>query len=342
MERAIFLAGLGLGKTKSNPLVGAVVIKNNVIIGEGFHHAFGKPHAEVEALKSLNSEDCSQATLYVTLEPCNHHGKTPPCTDLIIEKGIKKVVVGCLDPHPLVSGKGIEKLKQNGIDVEVGFEEPACREINKRFFSAHEKQRPYIILKWAQSANAIIGTGKVNEPLKGKISNEFTFPYTHRWRSEEQALLVGCNTILNDNPALNVRLWEGNHPVVIILDPNQKIKHSDFRVFENKKPGELFIFSKTNNPQIPADFQRILPEQDYHLNNIMKELIKLNLHSLLVEGGSITLQHFLDLQLWDEIRYFESVDFVEGSIKAPVIKNAALVHTQKISDNTYFHLLPKA
>lgn len=342
MDRAIFLAGLGLGKTKSNPLVGAVLVKDNKIIGEGYHREFGKAHAEVEALKGLTKEECEGAILFVTLEPCNHFGKTPPCTHLILEKGIKKVFIGSLDPHPLVSGSGIEYLRNNGVVCEVGMMEKECRAINKRFFCAIEKKRPYIVLKWAQSLNGILGTGNPEEPLKGKISNEWSKLYTHRWRSEEQAILVGCNTLLNDNPLLNLRFGQGNHPVILILDPNGRIKSTRYQVFKNKKKDDIIIFTQNKNPEIPEEFQKIIPKENYHLKYILEELINSGIHSVLVEGGPATHQFFIDENYWDEIRFFESNEILQGKVKSPEIKNAVFIHSEKIADNTYYQLLPKA
>lgn len=340
MSRAIYLAQLGLGKTLSNPLVGAVVVKNNRIIGEGYHHVYGGAHAEVEALKDLSVEDCKDAALYVTLEPCSHFGKTPPCADLLLEKGIKKVYVGNVDPHPLVGGKGIEKLKQAGVDVEVGILAEACKKMNIRFFTRLEKKRPYVILKWAQSLNGVMGMGYIHDPSKGKISNALTLPYTHRWRSEEQALLVGCQTIINDKPLLNVRAWTGKDPIIIILDPNGRIDGKQYKIFEGKSAKEIMVFSVDDQINRPEDFHILLKAEEYTLTNILSHLAKNDIQSLMVEGGSKTLQHFLHDGLWDEIRYFQSDSLLAGSVKAPVITNACPEEKITIDNNTLFTFKP--
>jgi diaminohydroxyphosphoribosylaminopyrimidine deaminase/5-amino-6-(5-phosphoribosylamino)uracil reductase len=340
MSRAIFLAKLGLGKTLSNPLVGAVVVKNNRIIGEGFHHAFGGAHAEVEALKHLSAEDCVDAALYVTLEPCSHFGKTPPCADLILKKGIKKVYIGNVDPHPLVGGKGIEKLKQAGVEVALGILEEACKEMNVRFFTRLEKKRPYVILKWAQSLNGVMGLGYIHDPSKGKISNALTVPFTHRWRSEEQALLVGCNTIINDHPMLNVRAWTGKNPIIIILDPNGRIDGKQYKIFEGKTAKDIMVFSVDDKISRPEDFRILLKAEEFTLTNILSHLAQKDINSLMVEGGSKTIQQFLDASLWDEIRYFQSDSFLSGTVMAPAIKNAYLHEKITIANNTLYTFKP--
>jgi diaminohydroxyphosphoribosylaminopyrimidine deaminase / 5-amino-6-(5-phosphoribosylamino)uracil reductase len=342
MERAIFLARLGLGKTKSNPLVGAVLVKDNQILGEGYHHQFGGAHAEVEALKNLSKEECEDACLYVTLEPCSHFGKTPPCTDLILEKGIKKVIISNKDPHPLVSGKGIEKLRNSGVEVIVGFSESECKEMNIRFFTKLDKKRPYILLKWAQSMNGIMGIGKINDPTKGKISNSLTLPYTHRWRAEEQAILVGCNTILNDNPLLSVRAWTGDNPLVIIIDPNGRIDTEKHKIFHEKSAKEVIILSIKDRVPKPSQFHLLFDKNEFELSNLLGHLAEKEINSVMVEGGSKTLQQFIDSGNWDEIRYFQSNDFLKGEIKAPTIKNAILQKKISIGNNFLSILKPQA
>jgi len=340
MERAIFLAEKGLGKTKSNPLVGAVVVKDGNIIGEGFHAEFGGPHAEVEALKNIPTNLSIGASIYVSLEPCNHFGKTPPCTNLIIEKGIKKVYIGNKDPHSLVNGKGIEKLIHNDIEVSCGLMEKECFEMNRRFMTRVMKSRPYIILKWAQSHNGIMGTGVQNDALKGKISNERTLAYTHKWRSEEQAILIGCNTVINDNPLLNVRYWIGENPIIIIIDPHGKINPDNYRLFKDKNADEVIIFSKMENANPSNKFQWLIEDNSFGLDIILKKLADHGINSIMVEGGSTTLQHFIDESLWDEIRYFTSSEILNGRIIAPTLKKMKLINENYIGDNLLRQLHP--
>ncbi len=299
MHRCLQLARQGSGYVAPNPMVGAVLVHGDRIIGEGFHEVYGGPHAEVNCLASVNPEDSKLipgAVLYVSLEPCAHFGKTPPCADLIIERGIREVVVGCRDPFPEVNGKGIEKLRSAGIVVREGIEEEACRDINKRFFTFHEKQRPYIILKWAQSGNRKIASlGK--ERLM--ITNDFSNRLVHKWRSEESAILVGTNTALADDPALTTRLWSGRHPVRAVIDMDLRLPH-DLKLFNRKHP--TIVFNTVNHQEEENIFYYKMTRELPLIPQVVQALYQLKLQSVIVEGGTMLLQSFIDAGRWDEIR----------------------------------------
>ena len=225
MQRCLELAAIGSGYVAPNPMVGCVIVANDLIIGEGYHRIFGGPHAEVNAFDEVENEDLlSSATLYVSLEPCSHFGKTPPCVDLIISKKIQRVVIGCRDSNPAVSGKGIDRLKRAGIEVIEGVLENECRWLNKRFFTFHERQRPYIVLKWAQTQDGYIDRirGEASSGINW-VTSETTKSLVHKWRSEEQSILVGRNTIINDNPSLTVREYDGRNPIRIVIDSQLQI-----------------------------------------------------------------------------------------------------------------------
>lgn len=315
MQHCLTLAKKGLGKVAPNPMVGCVLVHNETIIAEGYHQQYGGFHAEPNAINQINDDVLKECSLYVTLEPCSHHGKTPPCADLIISKGIKKVVVGNLDTNPLVAGKGIKKLQDAGVHVEYSVLDKACRELNKRFFTFHEKKRPYIILKWAQTQDGFISHWPLPEE---KESNWITSPSSkalvHQWRSEEQAILVGYNTALNDNPLLTTRLTEGKNPLRILLDEHLQLP-STLNVFNNE--AETIVFNakedgvKNNIQFIKIDFKQVVPE-------LLKHLYSKNISSLIIEGGSKTLELFINQQLWDEARVFVNPTKTFGNgIKAP-------------------------
>jgi diaminohydroxyphosphoribosylaminopyrimidine deaminase/5-amino-6-(5-phosphoribosylamino)uracil reductase len=299
MQRCLQLARQGSGYVAPNPMVGAVLVHEKRIIGEGFHEMYGGPHAEVNCLASVKPEDHALipgSVLYVSLEPCAHFGKTPPCADLIIEQGTGEVVVGCRDPFPEVNGKGIEKLRSAGIVVREGIEEKACRDINKRFFTFHEKQRPYIILKWAQSGNRKIASlGK--ERLM--ITNDFSNRLVHKWRSEESAILVGTNTALADDPALTTRLWSGRHPVRAVIDMDLRLPQ-DLKLFNRKHP--TIVFNTVNHQEEENIFYYKVSREVNLIPQVVQALYQLKLQSVIVEGGTMLLQSFIDAGLWDEIR----------------------------------------
>ncbi len=317
MMRCIQLAKNGLGTTSPNPLVGSVLVHNNEIMGEGWHYKAGQPHAEVNAIASVAiNSTLKESTIYVSLEPCSHFGKTPPCANLIIESGIKKVVIGSLDPNPKVAGRGIKRLMEGGCQVIVGVLENECNLLNKRFFTFHLKKRPYIFLKWAQTADGFIApkseTRNETEPVW--ITNEFSRQLVHKMRAEEQAILVGTHTVLEDNPSLTVRDWEGKNPTRIVIDRELKIPE-DYSVLDASSPTIVFNERETKNSENLAfeklDFSKDIPQQ------ICASLFRRNIQSVIIEGGAQTLQGFIDAQLWDEAVVFTgNINFKKG-INAP-------------------------
>lgn len=315
MQRCLDLAAKGLVAAMPNPSVGAVVVYKDTIIGEGFTSAYGGSHAEVNAINNvLDKAMLSEATLYVSLEPCNHFGKTPPCSDLIVKSKIPKVVVGCVDPFSEVSGKGIEKLKANGIDVTVGVFENECRESHKRFFTFHTKKRPFIILKWAESQDGFISPKIRNSQKPVWLTNVYSRQLVHKLRSEEMAILVGTQTVLADNPALNTRDWFGKNPIRIYIDRNHKIP-DDVSLKDGQIPTICFTAypkEKVANLDFEViDFEGNIPFQ------ICKALFKRNIQSVIIEGGAFTLTQFIEADLWDEAMVFKSQVLLNEGIKAP-------------------------
>lgn len=316
MQRALDLALLGQGHVAPNPLVGCVIVKNNLIIGEGWHKQFGGPHAEVHAIQSLPSHLSAEgAEVYVTLEPCSHYGKTPPCADLLIANKVKKVFICNEDPNPLVSGKGIQKLRDAGIEVETGLLAENGNQINTHFFTFHRNNRPYITLKFATSRNQFIAE-KDGKAIQ--FSNELSKTLVHKLRTEHQAILVGTNTANGDNPQLTSRLWEGNHPLRLVIDPNNRLK-KDLQLLTDEHPTWIFTesISKVDGNKIWFDLQT--KNADAFLNKLLQTLVEKNIQSLLVEGGSYTLQQFIDHQLYDEIIQIEHMSDLDDGIHAPKI-----------------------
>ncbi|WP_430467891.1 bifunctional diaminohydroxyphosphoribosylaminopyrimidine deaminase/5-amino-6-(5-phosphoribosylamino)uracil reductase RibD [Winogradskyella ouciana] len=305
INRCLQLAKNGLGTTRPNPAVGAVIVYNDTIIGEGFTSPYGGNHAEVNAINSVKDKSLlSNSTIYVTLEPCSHYGKTPPCSDLIITHKIPAAVIGCIDDNPEVAGKGVEKLKASGCKVTVGVMEAECKAHHKRFFTFHNKKRPYIILKWAETRDGFIAPKTKNEKKPVWITNPYSRQLVHKWRAEEQAILVGTNTVIEDNPSLTVRDWKGSNPIRIVLDKDEKL-HSDFNVFADK----VKTIRITNNL---IDFEKPIAQQICNL------LHGENINSVIIEGGLKTLQTFIAENLWDEARVFTgNIEFKEG-VKAPL------------------------
>ncbi len=316
IKRCIELAKNGLGTTYPNPLVGCVIIFENTIIGEGWHKKSGASHAEVIAIESVqNKELLSSSTLYVSLEPCSHFGKTPPCADLILKYKIPNVVIGTVDPNSKVAGKGIQKLKDSGVNVSFGILEKVGNELNKRFFTFHRKNRPYIILKWAESADGFISPKNKTEQKPVWISNEYSRQLVHKWRSEEQAILVGTQTIIDDNPSLTVRDWVGKNPIRVVIDKENAIDLSS-NVFDNQ--AKTIVFS---NKEVTSNSDKIQTIKiDFDTNStqeIVKKLYNNNIQSIIIEGGRKTLQSFIDTNLWDEARVFiGEINLKEGT-KAP-------------------------
>ena len=317
MQRCLQLAAQGLGKVAPNPMVGCIIVNNGIIIAEGYHEFYGEPHAEPNAIKQVSDELLKASTLYVTLEPCSHHGKTPPCADLIISKGIKKVVVGNLDSNPLVAGKGIQKLKAAGIEVEYGILDEECRELNKRFFTFHEKNRPYIILKWAQTQDGFISQiplpkNKEDNWITGKESKQLV----HQWRTEEQAILIGYNTLIADNPYLTARLAEGNNPVRLVMS---KAVHfpTDLHIFNSDAKTIIFnsILSEVINN---VTFVKI--DWNYKAQEVLDYCFRNGIASIIIEGGTNTITDFMNLNAWDEARVFINPSKIfENGIVAPTI-----------------------
>mgnify|MGYP000915220177 CR=1 FL=1 len=334
MKRCLELAVLGAGKTSPNPMVGAVIVYQQEIIGEGYTSPYGGPHAEVNAVKSVIDRFGKQramelfidSTIYVSLEPCAHFGKTPPCADMIVEVGFKKVVIACLDPFAKVNGLGLMKLQDAGIDVEVGLYEQEAKWLNRRFFTKIKEFRPYVILKWAETSDGYFA------PLEGQrwISNKASQQLVHKWRSEEDAILVGKRTAEIDNPSLTAREWEGKNPIRILID-------KDLELSENlsilNDASETIIFNakttdwKGSKKYIELEnFDLYLPQQ------ILYQLYLMDIQSLIVEGGRKTLDLFIQAGLWDEARIFTGKSIWDEGIKAPEIKGELVESTKVGSD----------
>lgn len=333
MLRCIQLAHQAAGYTAPNPMVGAVLVCNDEIIGEGYHQRYGEAHAEVncigEAIQNGQAGKLQQSILYVSLEPCAHFGKTPPCTDLIIKHKIPKVVIGCLDPFVEVDGKGIEKLKAAGIDVTVDILKQECKELNKRFFTFHEQHRTYIVLKWAQTKNKRINNSSSERFL---ISNEITNRLVHQWRSEEASILVGTNTALMDNPQLTSRYFNGKQPVRLVLDKELKMP-SSANLMNDEAPTIIFNCHQHSNEGQPRYYKIINDASAVH--QIIHALYEQKIQSVLVEGGAQLLQSFIDEGMWDEARVITNDELiVDNGLAAPVLHNAIEYHKQKIMNDT--------
>lgn len=321
MRRCIELACMGMGSVSPNPMVGAVIVYEDNIIGEGYHMKFGESHAEVSAVKNvLNTHVNGQAllkrsTIYVSLEPCSHFGKTPPCVDLIINNNIQRVIIGCRDPYGPVNGKGIEKLKEAGVEVIEGILENECISLNKRFNTRIQKQRPYIILKWAETKDGFFAP---EDRTQKWITSLFAKQLVHRWRSEEDAVLIGKNTALADNPKLNVREWQGKSPVRIIVDRNLELPAS-LNIFDQSQ--DTIIFNSLKTELVGSikyleleDFDNLLPQL------ICYQLYLMDIQSIIIEGGAKMLNLFLSAGLWDEARVFTGSDEWRQGIPAPTLQ----------------------
>jgi diaminohydroxyphosphoribosylaminopyrimidine deaminase/5-amino-6-(5-phosphoribosylamino)uracil reductase len=318
MHRCLDLASKGIGKVAPNPMVGCVIVHNGQIISEGWHEQFGGLHAEVNAIRKVISDDqLVEATLYVSLEPCAHTGKTPPCVDLIIEKNIPYVVVACLDENPLVKGKGIQKLILNGTDVKVGVLEKEAQFLNRRFFTSVTKNRPYIILKWAQSEDGFIDHNRDEKDGRAIISSPEAHLLVHQWRSEEPAIMVGTNTVIADDPQLTVRLTAGTNPVRITFDKHLRIP-STAKILDGTSPTIIF----TEGAHYHTDHAEFIPI-NFSENPLEQVLFVLNekkLQSVLVEGGAALINKFLEHNLWDEARVFVAKKKIGNGVKAPEMK----------------------
>jgi diaminohydroxyphosphoribosylaminopyrimidine deaminase/5-amino-6-(5-phosphoribosylamino)uracil reductase len=332
MHRCLELAKLGCGSVAPNPMVGAVLVYKERIIGEGHHQQYGQPHAEVNCINSViadHKELISSATLYVSLEPCAHFGKTPPCTDLIIAHKINKVVIGSVDLFDKVNGKGIEKLKLSGAEVITGVLAHECNKLNKRFFTYHTLQRPYIILKWAQSANQRIAKAGKERVL---ISNEYSNRLVHKWRSEEAGIMVGTNTALTDNPSLNTRLWNGADPVRLVIDLNLRLP-STLNIYDKNQ--RTIILNRIKDSTEDKLIYIKLKEDGNLIHAILHACYKSNIQSILVEGGARLLQSFINENVWDEARVIQNnVLIIEDGLPAPVLKKHHLSSAEDVLTDT--------
>lgn len=333
MQRCIDLSLKGMREVAPNPMVGCVIVHNELIIGEGYHEEYGKEHAEVNAINQVqNKELLKTAKLYVSLEPCSHTGKTKPCVDLILKYDIPEVIIGIKDPNPIVSGKGIEKLKKSGVQVKVGILQDLCLEINRRFFTFHQKQRPYVILKWAQTLDGFLDKERKDKEQKiNWISAPETQTIVHKWRSEEQSILVGRNTIINDNPSLTVREYGGRNPIRIVIDSQLQIGGS-LNIYSKEAPTLVFNrlkSEKTNN----IEYIKI---NETSTKNILTELYQRGIQSVFVEGGSRTLQYFIIDNAWDEARVIVGDKNFNEGYKAPVINRIPVNSLKYGKDMIYY------
>lgn len=338
MLRCLELAQLGASHVVPNPMVGAVLVYEDRIIGEGYHQQYGKAHAEPNCIASVKKEDqhlIEHSTLYVSLEPCAHFGKTPPCADLIIEKKIRKVIIGCRDPFVQVNGKGIEKLIQSGIEIELGVLENECIQLNKRFFTFHTKHRPYIILKWAETLNKKMAR---EDEIRLFISNHYTNRMVHQWRSREASIAVGTNTALYDDPELTTRLWKGNNPVRIVVDMNLQLPKS-LKLFNSQAPTIVFNTKKHSLPFEKISIAELknmgvgyyqVTEDASLVHQMLNALYGMNIQSMIVEGGSFLLQSFIDEGMWDEARIICNEQMtISNGLASPVLVDPHLVHTEQ-------------
>lgn len=337
MQRALELGKNALGSAAPNPMVGCVIVHNDKIIGEGFTSAYGGAHAEVNAINTVaNKSLLAKATLYVTLEPCSHFGKTPPCADLISLYKIPRVIIGLVDPNTRVAGKGIEKLKSYGCEVIVGVLEAECRFHHRRFLTMQEKKRPYIILKWAETADGFIAPLKEQRNSKPEpfwITTKKSRQLVHKWRSQEMAILAGTTTILEDNPKLNVRDFAGKSPLKLVIDKSLKIP-SSAALFQNSNKVVVFNNKRNSNFENSIVFKRLdftknLPTQILHF------LYKNEISSVFIEGGSKTIQSFIDANLWDEARVFKGKSVFSKGVKAPLLYSDYNKITSILEDQLY-------
>lgn len=320
-------------------MVGAVLVYEDKIIGEGYHEKYGEAHAEVNCINAVRKEDrpfITKSTLYVSLEPCAHYGKTPPCADLIIQNKIPEVVIGCRDPFEEVDGKGIEKLKAAGIKVTTHILEKECRELNKRFFTFHTEKRPYIILKWAQSFNGKIVAAGGDRTF---ISNEYSNRLVHKWRSEEAGIMIGTTTALRDNPSLTNRLWKGPQPVRIVIDSELRIPLSH-KIYDRSV--RTIIFNTHKNGQEGNLLFYKLERDHSFVPQILLALYKLNIQSVLIEGGALLLQSFINEAAWDEARVITNTEMlIEAGLSAPTLNDASLIKKENYCNDSIHYYLRK-
>ncbi|WP_439880977.1 bifunctional diaminohydroxyphosphoribosylaminopyrimidine deaminase/5-amino-6-(5-phosphoribosylamino)uracil reductase RibD [Pontibacter sp. MBLB2868] len=335
MQRALELARLGSGFVSPNPMVGCVVVHEGQIIGEGWHKQYGGPHAEVNAIAAVEDKSLlPESRVYVTLEPCSHFGKTPPCADLLISNGVKDVVICNTDPNPLVAGRGIKKLFDSGAQVKVGVLEDEGLELNKRFFTFHSKKRPFILLKWAETADGFIAAANYQQQqISGKLAQRLV----HKWRSEEQAIMVGSRTALYDNPRLNTRLWGGKNPLRLVID-KQLLLPEKLHLFDKSQPTVIYNYKKQEE-QENLYFVK-LQEEELMLPQIMQDLHQRNVQSVMVEGGTFLLESLLQANLWDEAIVFKSIHKTLGNgIKAPHMTFGRFAEVQTLGPDKLLHYL---
>tara|TARA_B100001758_G_scaffold243167_1_gene252552 strand:- start:9757 stop:10764 length:1008 start_codon:yes stop_codon:yes gene_type:complete len=328
MQKCINLSKKGIGSVSPNPMVGSVIVYNGKIIGKGYHEKFGSNHAEANAINSVKDLSLlSKSTLYVNLEPCSHFGKTPPCSDLIIKHKIPAVVIGCIDPYSKVSGKGIDKLRKAGIDVKIEIMKKENRELNKRFFTFHEKKRPYIILKWAESKDGFIAPENQSGPFW--MTSNKSKKLVHEWRSEEDAILIGRITAEKDNPYLTVREIKGDNPIRIVIDKNLKLK-SDLNLFNHQS--ETIIINNIKTEYKAKNHYLKINFNDF-ISSILNELHKLKIQSIIIEGGTTTIQSFINENIWDEARIFKANTKLDIGIRAPIINGKTISKQQIDTDH---------
>lgn len=324
MQRALDLAVVALGKVSPNPMVGCVIVQGEKIIGEGWHKIFGQDHAEVNAIASVKSKDLiSESNIYVSLEPCCYYGKTPACTDLLVKYKPKRVIIACEDPNPEVQGNGIKILKENGIEVQVGVLQNEAMTLNRRFFVSNFKHRPYIILKWAQTKDSFIARSNFDSKW---ISNEYSRQLVHKWRTEENAILVGKNTVEYDNPQLTVRDWQGSNPIRVILDPGLNLNPSS-KVFNGQE--KVFVFNLKED-SYDRNLIRIKVDKENFLTDLLNELYRQGIGSVIIEGGAKTIDSFIAAGYWDEARIFTS-EITFGNGKAAPVLNFDKFEEQNIN-----------
>lgn len=319
MQHCLCLALQGLGNVAPNPMVGCVIVHENKIIGEGYHQQYGAPHAEVNAIRSVSDESLlKNSTLYVNLEPCSHFGKTPPCANLIVSKHLRKVVIGSNDPNPQVAGRGIQLLRENGIEVVTEILKPEADFLNRRFFTFHTHQRPYLILKWAQSKDGFLAPAS-HQPYW--LTNEASKKLVHKWRTEEQAIMVGTNTVIKDDPELTARLWTGKNPLRVTID--RELTLPDSKKIVNRSAPTLVFNQRRNYKNETTEYIKI----DFSgniLSTILRELHQRNILSVIVEGGAALLNSFIEEKQWDEARIFTTNHLFETGLPAPIIRGTTL------------------
>lgn len=345
MQRCLDLAGNGLGRVAPNPLVGAVIVHNDRIIGEGFHTAYGKPHAEVEAISRVSDPALlPESTLYVSLEPCNHYGQTPPCTDLILKKGIRRVVIAQCDPNPVAAG-GIDRLRKQGVEVITGVLEAESRWLNRRFNRFHEDGRPWLILKWAQTMDGFVDSKRQNpqDQKPAWITDETCRRLVHKWRTEEQSILAGSKTILADNPMLNVRAWSGPDPVRVTIDRQGILTDSGdgadslrprFHFLDGTIPS-LVYSNKVHPSRQNCEYVPLTADQPVW-SQVLSDLHRRKIQSVLVEGGPTLLRSLISADLWDEARIFIGPDWYGAGVPAPAFPIPPSV-SQRVGNSQLFH-----